>query len=174
VSTVYVPARSVVIDNEIADSEVEGVEMFSGLHEGGHLIIHPSVFLDGYGVPYERDSDTASVIVCRRENIERGSNGGGKVRTPADWREHQADYFASAIAMPDATFRPFVNRLLRENGVYTSQIKLGRDSDLDILAKDLLPEYIRETYGVSKRAASIKLRKQGFVIGGWRDGNTVR
>jgi hypothetical protein len=68
--------------------------------------------------------------------------------------------------MPNKTFRPFVNRLLRENGIYTGHIRIGRDSDLDIFAYDLLPEYISEAYGVSKRAARIKLRKTEFVSGG--------
>jgi hypothetical protein len=68
--------------------------------------------------------------------------------------------------MPNQTFRPFVNRLMRENGIYRGQIRIGRDSDEDIFADDLLPEYISETYGVSKRAARIKLSKTEFVFGG--------
>ncbi|MDR1703669.1 MAG: hypothetical protein LBS19_03150 [Clostridiales bacterium] len=164
VSTVYVPARTVVLDNSIAESGIVGVDLFSGLHEGGHLVYHWHVFLDEDGIPYNRTSDTASVIVCRRESIE--SFGHGKERTAAVWREHQADYFAAAIAMPNSSFKPFVNNLLHENRFYKGSIQIGLDQDLDILADDLLPEYISETYGVSKRAARIKLRKAGFVRGG--------
>ncbi len=165
VSTVFVPARTVVLDNSIVDSGIVGVDLFSGLHEGGHLVCHWRVLLDEDGVPYDGTSDSASVIVCRRENIESYKHG-GRERTAADWREHQADYFAAAIAMPNSSFQPFVNKLLHENGYYKGIIQIGRDSDLDILADDLLPEYISEAYGVSKRAARIKLRKAGFVNGG--------
>jgi len=34
---------------------------------------------------------------------------------------------------------------------------------LDTLGKDLLPEYISEVYGVSKRAAFNKLRTSNFI-----------
>jgi hypothetical protein len=52
---------------------------------------------------------------------------------------------------------------MREYDVWKGQIVLGQDDDLDILANDLLPERITEIYGVSKRAALIKLKKSGFV-----------
>jgi len=166
VTVAYVPARTVIIDNAVAETDVEGIERFSALHEAGHLMLHFRVFVNEYGNPYERQSDSASVIVCRRNNIEiTGGKDRGKERTPADWREHQADYFAAAISMPNGTFRPFVNRVMRENGYYKGQITIGHDSDLDILADDILPDVIREVYGVSKRAARIKLRKTGFVTG---------
>ena len=37
------------------------------------------------------------------------------------------------------------------------------NEDLDILGKDLLPEYISEVYGVSKRAAYNKLKTSNFI-----------
>jgi Zn-dependent peptidase ImmA (M78 family) len=145
----------------------EGLALFTGFHEGGHLVMHWDVFVNKDGYPYERTIDEAAVLCCRRENIE-SFGFGKKERTASEWREHQADYFAAAIAMPNATFRPFVNGIMRENNYYKGYIKTGIDDELDILANDLLPEYISETYGVSKRAARIKLRKAGFV------GNTVK
>jgi len=173
VSSIVVPARTIIIDNEVMDQGNEGFALFSGLHEGGHLTLHWNVFVDDNGIAhgrkeataYGRKDDTASVICCRRENIE---NYGftKKERSPADWREHQADYYAAAIAMPNATFIPFVHQFFRDNEVYKGHIKMGYNPDLDILAHDLLPEYISEVYGVSRRAARIKLRKCGIVSGG--------
>jgi Zn-dependent peptidase ImmA (M78 family) len=162
VTPIYIPARTVIIDNEVMKDGQEGRALFSGSHEGGHLVIHWSVFVDEYGMPYESRDGTASVISCRRDNIESFGTG-KKERSPADWREHQADYFAAAITMPNATFRPVVHRFLRENNIYTAHIVADGSSDLDILANDLMPEYISEVYGVSKRAALIKLRKSGFI-----------
>ena len=83
--------------------------------------------------------------------------------TAEEWREHHANRFASTIAMPDATFIPFVTNTMREYGVFKRSILLGSNDDLDILAKDLLPERISEVYGVSRQAASVKLRKSGFI-----------
>jgi Zn-dependent peptidase ImmA (M78 family) len=85
-------------------------------------------------------------------------------RSPREWREHHADYFAAALAMPNATFKPLVHQLLREHDVWKGKIVLGMDEDMDELAKYILPEHISEIYGVSRRAAYVKLCKTGFVV----------
>jgi hypothetical protein len=54
---------------------------------------------------------------------------------------------------------------MREHNYYRNYITLGVNDDWDILAHDLLPDAINETYGVSKQAARIKLRTSGFVKG---------
>jgi len=163
ISIINVQARTVILDNEVMEPGKEGVALFSGCHEGGHLNMHWDVYVDKRGVPYEKtENGEAAVICCRRSNIEC-VNFSYKERTLSDWQEHQADYYASALTMPNITFRPFVMQFLRENGIYKGHIRIGRSSDLDILADELLPDYISETYGVSKRAARIKLRKCDFV-----------
>ena len=186
VKRVFVPERAVIIDNAVMESGKEGLALFSGFHEAGHIALHWEVFSamvrDGaeFGASYESGFkgdvncefadefgdmltvSNASVVCCRRGNIE--SMGRGRTeRTASDWREHQADYFAAAIAMPNTTFIPFVRNILRENGYYKATVTTGRDGDLDILVEDIIPDAISETYGVSKRAAGIKLRKAGFV-----------
>ena len=163
VSYADVPARGVVIDNEVTEKGKEGIELFSGLHEAGHILLHWDVFVDKYGNPYEKNDECASVICCQRNYIENTNFTGN--RTLYDWQEHQADYFAAATSMPNRTFRPFVIQFLRENGIYRGSIITGRNSDLNILADEILPQYISDVYGVSKRAARIKLHKCGFVYG---------
>jgi hypothetical protein len=101
-------------------------------------------------------------VYCRRENIESNMNT-QKIRTAKEWREHHADYFAGAVTMPNATFLPFVHDILRDNNYYKGFVTLGRDDDLDILIFDIVPDAITEVYGVSKRAARIKLRTSGFL-----------
>jgi len=130
VKHINVPAHSVIIDNYVMQEGKEGLATFTGLHEGGHILLHSQVCAE-----------------------DRGN----------EWQEYQADYFAAAIAMPNATFRPFASRLLREHGIRRGRIYLGADEDLDILAKDILPDFIKEVYGVSRQAAFIKLRKTGFI-----------
>lgn len=165
-----VPARTVIIDASLTASGKEAVALFSGMHEGGHIAMQWHVFtgktLDGYAHDPDSDCEFAEelfpYVCCRRENIESTPTM-KKDRTAEEWREHHADYFAGAITMPNATFKPFVNRFLRDNGYYRNSITLGIDEELDILADDLLPDAISEVYGVSKRAARIKLRTSGFV-----------
>ena len=110
------------------------------------------------------DDDLLPMVCCRRESIEAFTRKRTN-RTAKEWREHHADYFAAAVAMPIATFKPFVNGVLREHGVRKGGITLGHDSDLDILAEEILPNCVADVYGVSKQAAFIKLKKSGFVIG---------
>ena len=150
VSNFIVRANTVIIDNYVTEAGREGMAMFTGLHEGAHFLIHSDVF----------SVKRRGQICCRREHME---NLGGMPKTAEQWREHQANRLASSFAMPDATFVPFVNHLMREYNVWKRSIVLGYDDDLDILARDLIPERIAEVYGVSKHAALIKLKKSGFV-----------
>ena len=169
VEKIIVPARSVVIDNSLMEEGREHIALFTGMHEGGHITMQWHVYtgktFDGEIYDPEYDFEYIEPIVCcRRDNIERKPRL-IKDRTAEQWREHHADYFAGAITMPNATFIPFVNKLLRDNNFYKGFITLGIDEDLDILAEDILPDAIKETYGVSKRAAGIKLKNCGFIKG---------
>ena len=169
VRKIIVPARTVIIDNAVMKPGKESLALFSGMHEGGHITMHWQVYTgetfdsESFDSDYEYDREIGSVVYCRREDIE-GKTPARKIRSVKDWREHHADYFAAAINMPNATFIPFVRNIMRkECGFYKDAITLGRDSDLDILASDILPDAISEAYGVSRRAASIKLQKMNFI-----------
>jgi len=163
-TTICIPARTVVIDNSVIADGEGGRALFTGLHEGGHLLIHPGV----YAAECEEqisliDNSLSPVVCCRRNNIENFGTV-KRTKTAAEWREHHADYFAAALAMPNATFIPFAGRLLHKYEVRKGRIVTGVDEDLDYLAEELLPEEISEVYGVSKRAAFVKLKKSGFVM----------
>ena len=170
VKKVIVPAHSVIIDNSVMDEDKMSLALFSGMHEGGHITMHWHVYtgetIDGhcFDPDYEWDLSIEPIVCCRRGTIESKANP-KKERTLQEWLEYQADYFAAAITMPNCTFRPFVNTAMREHNYYKGSITLGKDEDLDILALDLLPEAISEVYGVSKRAARIKLKTANFVTG---------
>jgi hypothetical protein len=165
IKNIKVPGNTVIMDNFVMQPGKEGLALFTGLHEGGHILIHPGVYADGFcdGQISLFDDPMPPIVCCRRESVESFGRK-RKNRTPKEWREHHADYFAAAIAMPNATFIPFVNRLLREHGYRKKHIILGRDGDLDILAEELMPNYIAEVYGVSRQAAFVKLKKSGFVV----------
>jgi len=162
ISYVNVAERTVIIDNAVVKPGKEGFALFTGLHEGGHITMHWDAYSLMAGDEPEMGDGFAPVVCCRRESIENAVKD-RSIRSSAGWREHHADYFAAAIAMPNATFKPFVHGILRKNSYYKSSITLGRDMDMDILAEDLIPDAITEVFGVSKRAARIKLRKTGFV-----------
>ena len=160
---IKVAANTVIIDNFVMEPGKEGLANFTGLHEGGHILIHRGVYAPEYDEQTYFEEELPPMVYCHRENVENFVKK--QERTAKQWREHHADYFAAAFAMPNKTFRPFVNQLLREHDVWKGSIILGRDGDLDILAEEILPDYIAEVYGVSRRAAFIKLKQCGFVVG---------
>jgi len=169
VKKITVPGRRVLIDNSVMEPGRESLALFSGMHEGGHIKMHWHVHTGETleGDVYDPDYEYAAispVVCCRRENIE-SNDPPKKVRTAKEWLEHHADYFAAAITMPNRTFIPFVRGLLRENSYYRSSVTLGVHEDWDILVNDIIPDAINEVYGVSKRAARIKLRKANIVLG---------
>ena len=170
VKKVTVPARSVIFDNSILADDKEHFALFSGMHESGHITMQWHVFAcetfdgDPFDTDFDWNKSIKPIVCCRRSNIESKATT-KKNRTAEEWREYHADYFAAAITMPNCTFLPFINNQLHEYNYYKGFITLGRDDDLDILACDLLPEAISEVYGVSKRAALIKLKTSGFVMG---------
>jgi len=153
VANPIIRANTIIMDNYVKKNE--GMAMFTGLHESGHIFLHQGVF----------SVFRAGQICCRREKNEDNKQNSQSQWTAEEWREHHANHFAGAIAMPDITFIPFVANTLRdEYDIYKRSIVLGEDDDLDIVAKHLLPERINEVYGVTKKAALVKLKKSGFVI----------
>ena len=167
IAAVPVEANTVVIDSSLMENGETGRAMFTGLHEAGHLMMHYRVYNPGIeGQLSFIEEELCSVLSCRRDSIAEFAPNlwGRNNRTPAEWREYHANYFAAAIAMPNATFRPFVQDLLRQHEFRKGQIVTGRDEDWDYLAEELLPMEISEVYGVSRQAAFIKLKQAGFVI----------
>jgi len=143
-------ANTVIIDNSLMKEGCEGRAKFTGIHEGAHYLLHYDVF----------SVRRTGQICCRRDNVE---NFRGSPKNAEEWREQQANRFVSSFMMPDATFIPFANQLMRKYSIFKRSIILGRDDDLDTVAKHLMPEEIADIYGVSKSAAYIKLFKSGFI-----------
>jgi hypothetical protein len=113
VSNKVVHSNTIIIDNYVMESGREGLALFTGLHEAGHFMIHQGV----YAVESrKRENKIPSIVYCRRDAVESfGSRN--KERTAKDWQEHQADYFAASLAMPNTTFVPLVHGFLREHDI---------------------------------------------------------
>jgi Zn-dependent peptidase ImmA (M78 family) len=164
VGNIHVNNRTIILDNSIMKEGKEGLALFTALHEGGHLWMHPGVYNRTIGqLSLFESLAIKPVVCCRRKNIESFGDSGG-VRTAEGWREHHADYFASAIAMPKSTFIPFVKETLDSFGIRGGRIITGIDLSHNRFAKYQLPKIISDMYGVSKTAAFIKLKKFGFVL----------
>jgi hypothetical protein len=146
--------RTIVIDNYVMQEGKEGLGLFTGLHEGGHLWLHPGVFTvpDNSGqLSLFRDEKPKirPVVCCRKNSIESFGRRKALV-TSEDFREHQADYFASAIAMPKSTFIPLALEILKSNGITGGRVITGIDWEHDWFAEDEFPRLIAKAYGVSR------------------------
>jgi len=111
-----------------------------------------------------RSLKSGPVVCCRKNSIESFGRRKALV-TSEDFREHQADYFASAIAMPKSTFIPLALEILEIKWYYrwpgNNRNLIGNTIGL---AEDGFPRLIAKAYGVSRQAAAIKLRKFNFIV----------
>lgn len=161
--------HTIVIDCTVDEEGPEGRVLFTGLHEGAHLWMHKAVYTNDneQGSMFDDCDEKAyeealpSIVRCYKTNIENFNDNSG-VKTPAAWREHQADYMASAISMPRCTFVPLVRETLKECEL-PNKLIVGAGNDENDDASEYLSSMVADTYGVSKQAAAIKLRKFGFV-----------
>ena len=164
ISHIRVGRGTIIMDNSVMEEGKEGLALFTGLHEGGHMWLHPGVYTRCHTqLGLFEETTIPSVVCCRRQQIENCC-GKRKFETGEEWREHQANHFASAIAMPKATFIPFCKSFLKEAGICENQVVTGTDHRLDRIALCDLPFQISEVYGVSMQAATVKLKKCGLIV----------
>lgn len=105
-------ANTVLIDNKIMEDGKEGFAEFTHLHEGGHIFLHPTVFkrTREQGTLFDFQPRTQR---CLRTCIESERK---LLVTQEDFREHQANTFASAIAMHPSIFIPTAREIIKECG----------------------------------------------------------
>jgi hypothetical protein len=63
VQQIHVPGRTVIIDNAVMEPGREGLALFSGMHEGGHVMMHWPV--------YTGEVQSLVVCCCRGPNLEK-------------------------------------------------------------------------------------------------------
>lgn len=167
VRPIDVSAGTILIDNATMQDGKEGFAKFTHLHEGGHFLIHPAVykrvdnqlsFFDfGTGEPQQ-----SHVATCRRNSIT--TQGKQRLVTEEDFREHQANTFAAAIAMPRPTFIPYAKDLIRKYG-FRDGVWVEDELDWDgTLGLSFMIEQVAEVFGVSKAAATVQLKRQRLLI----------
>lgn len=155
---IRVKAGTILIDNATMTFGKGGFALFTHLHEGGHFLMHPTV--------YRRNQDQLTLyeheetVVCRRSSIGRHY----RLVTDEDFREHQASTFAAAIAMPRPTFVPLAQSLLRSAGYKDG---IWKENFLLDESDTALPEIIEQlsaTFGVSRTAVRVQMHRQGLLL----------
>lgn len=164
-------ANTIIIDNDTMQKGKEGFSLFTHLHEGGHLCIHPCVYrnTEGQMTLFDIDAKTLNgeghVALCKRSSI-----GGkkGKLFTQEDFREHQANVFAATLAMPRSTFIPTAQYFIRQSNIGNYRdVIVEPDNGWDLMYENeklIITEALANVFGVSKSAAEVQLKCLGLMM----------
>ncbi len=129
--------KIVVIDPE----QPENRKRFTTAHEIGHLLLEHSIVLN--------TQDKATTTTHANSNPSQILFLDDNTQENSDWREIEANYFATALLMP----KEIVNREIKKLQKNTSKPYLS-EFDVDRLAID---------FKVSPIAMSMRLSKLGFM-----------
>lgn len=169
VRPIEVKAGTILIDNSTMQDGKEGFAKFTHLHEGGHFLIHPTVYrrevnqlsLFDFGL---ENPGVGHVVTCKRSSI-LGQNERSELKTEEDFREHHANTFAGGVAMPRPTFIPCAKDLIRNagfsGGIWIESETLDWDYDF---ALSSIIEQLADIFGVSKSAAKVQMKRHHLLI----------
>ena len=151
---ITVQPNTIIIDNSVMAPGKEALANFTVLHEGGHFCMHREVFEDGM----RRN--------CPPEFCSRKKSGQSRKRLESqkDFREHQADVFAAAVALPADTLVPCATKMIRcmgfPDGVFVTGHKYDRNKKPGL---DRMISNLADTCGVSRSAVKIRLQRLGLL-----------
>ena len=164
---ILVPPGTILLDSETVGRGHKGFELFTIMHEAGHLMLHQKVYRrepeQGFYTTGNVPEASENAVLCMRSNIGRSSGG---LKTSRDFIEHQANTFAASMLMPPRLFIPFAQRVM-------SKYRYFRDEGL-MITYDFSwgsPKYgyyldvvnrTAQYFGVSHQAAKEQLTKYGL------------
>jgi Zn-dependent peptidase ImmA (M78 family) len=155
-----VDAGTVILDTSLSAKRSLARLRFTAMHEGSHWLIHRPAFADSpmksVGV-YENQ-----YLAAKEGRIDYSLNT--RERNDIDRIERQADFLASAMLMPKTTLRMAFKEFFTYYDEEPRAIVRGKSEMDDQFAK-LLPQFVAQRFGVSKRAALIRLEKLNAVTG---------
>ena len=139
---------------------------FTFMHEGSHWLLHRPAFSAGnpFGTPGVFENQ---YLAAKEGRIDYSRSQ--KERNDSERIERQADFLASALLMPKSTLRMAFRDFFMYYGERPRALVWGKSQTDDSLAA-LLPGYIAGRFGVSKRAALIRLEKLGAILGKQKKG----
>ena len=145
---------TIVIDARLMPEEHHHRRRFTVSHEVAHWIIHRQMYYPGNQRYCLRTSDNC--IVCREADSSRRKPR--EYWSDKDWKEWQADKFASAMLMPASVFYPTAQAVMKSHHA-GSYILDGCGSKE---AADVITE-LTEIFDVSRTAVRIRLKQAGYL-----------
>lgn len=161
---IRVPADTMLIHEDIANkAKFRTFMRFTMCHECGHAWLHGKVYRrnEDQLVLFGGERNNPQMVKCFRSSLTECRK---PLVTEEDFREHQANVFAAAVAMPKTTFLPYTKQLLEEYGLWgkVSKQYVG-DSLLFYEVYSAFLMKLTEIFDVSYRSAEIRLQKMGLI-----------
>ena len=157
---------TVIIDPILMQKRNIARRRFTFMHEGAHWLIHRHAFEtdNPFGTPGVFENQYLAAKEGRIDYTRHTSE-----RTDNERIERQADFLSSALLMPKPTLRMAFKEFFISNSEKPRAIVRGKNEKEDYFAT-ALPMYIADRFGVSNRAAMIRLEKLGGIVGNerWR------
>lgn len=152
---------TIVLDCSLTDGSRKVQENITGLHEGGHVWLHGSFFMEAVG--QMKINDVMSERICCRkdcmEAIEQMRCSDAEM-----WREWQATTFAVTLALPRQSLEISVPEIFRKYGINGQQMITDADQGAYELSYRIIPEELHNIYNMSKEAIRYRLERTGFYI----------
>lgn len=100
------------------------------------------------------------IWICKREQVE----GHGK----RDWMEWQAGYGSGALLMPKRALRSVFTHFLKDHNLVAAQVGRGTLEEIELVTS------VVRHFGVSREAATVRLRQLRYLVEGGADQHTFR
>lgn len=155
-----VAAGTVVIDTSLMTKRNTPRLRFTMIHEAAHWLLHRKAYAEDN--PFGPAGVYENQFLAAKEGRMDYSRS-LKEHTDIERMERQADFLASAILMPISAMRLAYRNYFSYFGERPHQIVRGKNP-MDDCHVAGLPEYIAKEFGVSKRAALIRLEKLNAIV----------
>ena len=164
--SVPVEKGTIILDTSLTGKRNLPRLRFTLIHEGVHWLIHRPAFAEdnpcGLIGAYENQ-----FLAAKEGRVDYSRSQ--KEKTDIERVERQADFLSSAILMPRPALRTAFRDFFNFYGEKPRRIIRGNDIMDDCFAAQL-PQYVAKLFGVSNRAALIRLEKLTAIVDGrtWR------
>ena len=160
-----VKTGTVIIDPSLLTKRNIPRLRFTMMHEGSHWLLHKKAFAEdnpfGPAGIYENQ-----FIAAKEGGVDYSRST--KERTDVERMERQADFLSAAILMNRPALRIAFQDFFKFYDEKPRRIIRGASMTDDCFVQQL-PEVVAMKFGVSKRAALIRLEKLTAIVGkGWR------
>ena len=156
-----VTTGTVILDTSLTTKRNRPRLRFTSMHEGSHWLIHRPAFAEDN--PFGHIGVYENQYLAAKEGRMDYSRSNSE-RTDIERIERQADFLSSAILIPRPALRNAYREFFRFYDEKPRRIIRGGDNPMDDYLAVQLPEYVAGLFGVSKRAALIRLEKLTAIV----------